>query len=177
MKKFGFGKCNNRKPFLVYNVARVMKNFPFFKKRMYTWYSFQQHTTLVNCVTALLCLTLLCASQGNMKNCFKGTVSQDFLLQVYFHESSSLQPLKITLWSFGCFPKIHSDIRKSRCTIGINDTSSTDGKIYFCCQQYRRQIFRRCQRHRWQIMGTVPEYLHLKGNLKKKIYLDVNSNT
>ncbi len=35
---------------------------------------------------------------------FKGTVSQDFLLQVFFHESPSPKPLKITLWSIRFFP-------------------------------------------------------------------------
>ncbi len=51
---------------------------------------------------------------------FKGTVSRDFFLQVY-HESSSLKPLKITLGSFQICSKICGDIRKSRCTTGIND--------------------------------------------------------
>jgi hypothetical protein len=36
---------------------------------------------------------------------FKGTVSQDFLLQVFFHESSSPKPLKVTLGSFQIFSK------------------------------------------------------------------------
>ncbi len=36
----------------------------------------------------------------------KGTVSRDFLLQVFFHESPSPKPLKITLGSFQIFSKI-----------------------------------------------------------------------
>jgi hypothetical protein len=48
-------------------------------------------------------------------------VSQDFLLQVFFHESPSPKPLKITLKSFRIFLKIRRDIRKSRCTTGVND--------------------------------------------------------
>jgi hypothetical protein len=44
------------------------------------------------------------------------------LLQVFFHESSSPKPLKITLGSFKFFLKICGDILKSRCTTGINDT-------------------------------------------------------
>ncbi len=48
---------------------------------------------------------------------FKGTVSRDFLLQVFFHESPSPKPLIITLGSFQ-ISKIHGDIRKSRCTTG-----------------------------------------------------------
>jgi hypothetical protein len=53
--------------------------------------------------------------------CFKGTVSQDFLLQV-FHESSSPEPLKIALGQFQIFLKNRGDICKSRYTIGLNDT-------------------------------------------------------
>jgi hypothetical protein len=54
--------------------------------------------------------------------CFKGTVSQDFLLQVFFHESFSHKPLKLSLGSFQMFTKISEDIRKSRFTTCINDT-------------------------------------------------------
>jgi hypothetical protein len=49
-------------------------------------------------------------------------VSRDFLLQVFFHESSSPKPLKITLVSFKIFSKNHGDICKSRCTTGVNYT-------------------------------------------------------
>jgi hypothetical protein len=49
---------------------------------------------------------------------FKGTVSQDFWLQI-FYDSSSFKPLKITLGSFQIFSIICGDIRKSRCTTGI----------------------------------------------------------
>jgi hypothetical protein len=49
-------------------------------------------------------------------------VSRDFLLQVFFHESPSPKPLIITLGSFRIFSKIRGDIRKSRCTTGVNDT-------------------------------------------------------
>ena len=52
----------------------------------------------------------------------KGTVSRDFLLQVFFHESPSPKPLIITLGTFRIFSKIIGDIRKSRCTTGVNDT-------------------------------------------------------
>ncbi len=42
-----------------------------------------------------------------------------------------------------------------------------------------KQICRRCQLHRWQIMGTISDCLlvHRKVNLRKKIYLYVNSTT
>ncbi len=40
----------------------------------------------------------------------------------FFHESPSPKPLIITLGSFQIFSKIRGDIRKSRCTTGVNDT-------------------------------------------------------
>ncbi len=40
----------------------------------------------------------------------------------FFHESSSPNSLKITLGSFQIFSKICGDMRKSRCTTGINNT-------------------------------------------------------
>jgi hypothetical protein len=48
-----------------------------------------------------------------------------FFAQSFFHESSSPEPLKITLGSFQFFfSKILGDIGKSRCTTSINDTGS-----------------------------------------------------
>jgi len=55
----------------------------------------------------------------------KGTVLR-FFASGFFHESVSPQPQRIPLGPFQSFPKICGDIRKSRCTTGINDTS---GKI------------------------------------------------
>ncbi len=52
---------------------------------------------------------------------FKGTVSRDFLLLV-FYESISPQPQSIPLGPFRIVSKIRGDIRKSRCTTGVNDT-------------------------------------------------------
>jgi hypothetical protein len=52
----------------------------------------------------------------------KGTVSRDFLLLVFFHESVSPKPLSIPLGPFRIFPKIRGYIRSSRLTTGINDT-------------------------------------------------------
>jgi hypothetical protein len=51
----------------------------------------------------------------------KGTVSRDFLLLV-FYESVCPQPQSIPLGPFRIFSKNRGDIRKSRCTTGINDT-------------------------------------------------------
>ncbi len=62
------------------------------------------------------------------------------------------------------FLKILGDIRKWRCTIGINDTG---GKF---CHRYRW-----CRWYWWQIMGTISDCLHLKVNLKEEVYLHVNS--
>ncbi len=49
-------------------------------------------------------------------------MSRDFSLQIFFNESSSSKPLKITLGSFQILSKIRGDICKSRCTTDINDT-------------------------------------------------------
>jgi hypothetical protein len=96
----------------------------------------------------------------------KGTVYPKFFASGFFHESSSPNPLKITLGSFWIFSKILRDIRKSRCTTGINDTS---GKF---CRQYRR-----CSWYRWQIMRTISDCWHLKINLKEILYPYINSTT
>ncbi len=86
--------------------------------------------------------------------CFKGRVSWYF-----FHESSSLKPLKILLESFKIFTKIRRDISKSRYTTSINNTcgkfatgvSYTSGKFatgvndshwYHWCCWYRWPVCR-----------------------------------
>jgi hypothetical protein len=56
-----------------------------------------------------------------LKTMLKGTVSEIFCFR-FFHESPSPKPLIITLESFRIFSKIRGDIRKSRCTTGVNDT-------------------------------------------------------
>ena len=50
------------------------------------------------------------------------------MLQVFFHESPSPKPLKITLESMLIISKIRGDIRKSRCTTGVNG-NDTGGKF------------------------------------------------
>jgi hypothetical protein len=52
---------------------------------------------------------------------FKGTVSRDFLLLI-FYESVSPQPQSVLLGPFRIFSKIHGDIRSSRLTTGVADT-------------------------------------------------------
>jgi hypothetical protein len=61
-------------------------------------------------------------------------------------------PRVIPLGPFRIFSKIRGDIRKSRCTTGINDTG---GKLCHRCQGHRRQICHRYQRHRRQ---TLPPF-------------------
>jgi hypothetical protein len=51
----------------------------------------------------------------------KETVTK-FFASGFFHGSPSPKPLKTALESFQNFSKIRGDIRKSRCTTGINDT-------------------------------------------------------
>jgi hypothetical protein len=52
-------------------------------------------------------------SSSRYRVAIKGTVSRDFLLQVFIHESSSPKPPKIG--SLRIFSNILGDIRKSRC--------------------------------------------------------------
>ncbi len=88
-------------------------------------------------------------------------MSQDFCLR-FFHESSSPKPLKIMLGSFQIFSKILGDIRSQVAPLVSTIPVAN-------CQ--------RCHRHRWQIIGIVSDWLHLKVNLKEKIFLYVNSTT
>jgi hypothetical protein len=53
----------------------------------------------------------------------KGHCHENFFFWL-FHESDSPQPQSIPLGPFQIFLKIRGDIRKSRCTTGINDTGS-----------------------------------------------------
>ncbi len=56
----------------------------------------------------------VCANDSKFVHKFKGTVSRDFRLLVFFHESVSPKPLN--------FSKIRGDIRSSRFATGVNDT-------------------------------------------------------
>jgi hypothetical protein len=56
---------------------------------------------------------------------------------------------------------------------GINDTGSkfaTDAASVVTGVNYTSG-----KRHQWQLMGTISDCLHLKVNMKKKVYLYVNS--
>jgi hypothetical protein len=54
---------------------------------------------------------------------FKGTVSRDFRLLVFFIESVSPKPLSIPLGPFRIFSIIRRGIHSSRCTTNVVDTS------------------------------------------------------
>jgi hypothetical protein len=56
-----------------------------------------------------------------VKRRFKGTVSRDVLLLVFFMNQFPPSPNSIPLRPFQFCSKISRDIRKSRCTTGIND--------------------------------------------------------
>ncbi len=108
---------------------------------------------------------------AKIKNRLKGQCHEIFCFR-FFQESHSPKPLIITIGSFRIFSKIRRDIRKSRCTTGVNDTgdkfatgiNDTGGK--FCHQ------FSLCCWHRWQIIGTISGCRHLKVNLRQKfIYM------
>jgi hypothetical protein len=52
----------------------------------------------------------------------KGTVSQDFLLLVFFMNQFPPQPQSVLLGPFRIFSNIRGDIRSSRLTTGVADT-------------------------------------------------------
>jgi hypothetical protein len=58
------------------------------------------------------------------KPAFKGTVSRDFLLLVFFMNQFFLSPTVFQKDRFHFFSKIRGDIFKSRCTTGIFDNGS-----------------------------------------------------
>ncbi len=128
----------------------------------------------------------------------KGTVSRDFLPQVFFINHLPPSPWKE---QYGHF-KFFKNICKSRCTNGINNTGGKFASSI--CQQYQLQrpqilppvplvlliplanwppvstaasLYRQCQQLQWQIMGKISDCWHLKVNLKEILYLFVNSTT
>ncbi len=71
------------------------------------------------------CQTWLCKNRRKSAwlSCpFKGTVSRDFSLLVFFINQFPPQPQSIPLGPFRIFSKIRGDIRSSRLTTGVADT-------------------------------------------------------
>jgi hypothetical protein len=61
---------------------------------------------------------------------FKGTVSRDFQLLVFFHESVSPKPLSICIIrAVSNFFEIRGDIRSSGFATGVNDTGGKCKKL------------------------------------------------
>ncbi len=63
--------------------------------------------------------------------------------------------MKRRLGSFRNFLKIRRDIRKSRCTTGMNDTGGKFCHQYRWCCWYQGQICRRWQRRRRQLANVI----------------------
>jgi hypothetical protein len=63
----------------------------------------------------------------------------------FFHEPVSSKPLIIPLGPLHIFPKIHEDIRSSRCTIGVFDTGGKWKKSSI------REIFIISFKHLWVV--------------------------
>ncbi len=84
----------------------------------------------------------------------KGTVSQDFLLLVFFHESVSPQPQGIPLGPFQIFCENLRKYSQVKVHLHINDTG---GKIAACINNTGGiwQICRRYQWHQRQILTPV----------------------
>ncbi len=60
--------------------------------------------------------------RDSFQTLLKGTVSRDFSLLVFFHQSVSPQPQCIPVGPFRIFSKIRGDIRSSLLTTGVVDT-------------------------------------------------------
>ncbi len=72
-------------------------------------------------------------------------MSRDFKLQILFMNHLPPKPLKITVGSFQIFSNIRGDIRKSRCTTGINVAP-----VARCKQSDIVPIIcHKCRSHRW----------------------------
>jgi hypothetical protein len=72
-------------------------------------------------------IQIIYTKQMAMYNIIKWTVSRDFLLQGFYHESSSPMPLKI---AFRICSKIRGDILKSGCNTSINNTGGKQWEQY-----------------------------------------------
>ncbi len=103
---------------------------------------------------------------------FKGTVSRDFLLQVFLMNHLPPSPW---IGSFRIFSKIRGDIRKSRCTTGVNDTNGKLSAVSTTPTANLPPVS--LPPHWWQIMETISGCRNLKVNLKAKIYIYVSSTT
>jgi hypothetical protein len=97
---------------------------------------------------------------------FKVTVARDFLLLVFFHQSVSPQPQSIPLGPFQIFSKIRGDIRKSRCTTGINDTGGKFATSFANGVQHRYQLYECC--------GSVPFFHFLDSNPDPSFHFDAD---
>ncbi len=92
----------------------------------------------------------------------RGSVTRIFA-SGFFHGSSSPKPLKLIKGHFEFVSKIRGDIRKSKCTTGINDTGVKGGqrcpnKIIkiFCLETF--SICHRCQQHRTLSCENIREF-------------------
>ncbi len=123
----------------------------------------------------------------------KGTVSRDFLLLVFFmiQFPPSFRVFHLDRTNF-----FENSRRYSRVKVH-HRYQRHRWQIFHRCQRHRRRNCRRYQPHRWQLMatisgchqfplccwhrwqiiGTISGCIHLKVNLKAKIYIYVNSTT
>ncbi len=130
-----------------------------------------QLTTFLNCgfcyefkSTVYLFFIYHGQSLAEHQHRFKGTVPQDFLLQV-FHESSFPKPLKITLWSF----RISIFIENSRRYLQF--------KVHHRYQRHQREIcllYSWCRWYRWSIdLQISPRIFEKTRNVPNGILRDL----
>ncbi len=93
-----------------------------------------------------------------------------FFASGFFHESVSPQPHSIPLGPFRICSNIRGDIRKSRCTTGINDTGGKFATSFVCW--YRWQICHRYQRY--ECCGFVPFFHFLDSNPDPSLHFDAD---
>ncbi len=102
---------------------------------------------------------------------FKGTVSRDFLLLVFFMTQFPPHPSVFHLDRFKFIQKF-AEIFASQGAPPVSTIPAANCHRY---QRHRWQICRRCRWQRWQIMATISGCRHLKMNLKAKIDICVYS--
>ncbi len=105
-----------------------------------------------------LCIYIMLWCTSGMY-CVKGTLSRDILLQVSFMNHLPPRPRK--------YIRVISIFFK-------NSRRYSQVKEH---HRYQRHRCHRYQRHQWKIMGTISDCWKLKANLKKKMYLYVDSTT
>ena len=121
-------------------------------------------------------------SEFYLQSPFKGTVSRDFLLLVFFVNQFPPSPRVFHLDHFKFFQKFAEKFASQGAPL-VSATPVANFSTIFASVIDTGGKFATGvndtggKRHRWQIMATISGCRHLKVNLKAKIYIYVNSTT